>query len=76
MRILRQTCAAAAAGAMLAAVAAQAAQSSVTPLDGRPPLTPGRDDREPLPDPEIRPVQLGTVELGARPDVIIREIRF
>jgi hemolysin activation/secretion protein len=76
MRILRQTCAAAAAGAMLVAVAAQAAQSAVTPLDGRPPLTPGRDDREPLPDPEIRPVQLGKVELGARPDVIIREIRF
>ena len=32
--------------------------------------------RDPLPDPEAKPLSLGKVELGARPDVIIREIRF
>src|SRR5690606_36135311 len=32
--------------------------------------------RDPLPDPEAKPLSLGKVELGARPDVTIREIRF
>src|SRR3546814_1766108 len=32
--------------------------------------------RDPLPDPEAKPLSLGKVELGARPDVVIREIRF
>src|SRR3546814_19660455 len=32
--------------------------------------------RDPRPDPEAKPLSLGKVELGARPDVVIREIRF
>lgn len=66
---------AAAAGALLLPVAALAAQPAATPLDGRPPLAPDRS-RDPLPDPETKPLSLGKVELGARPDVTIREIRF
>lgn len=81
MRTLRNACAAAAVGAMLLAAAAyplsaSAAQPAGSPLDGRPPLAPGRDDRNPLPDPAAQDLSLGTVELGARPDVVIREIRF
>ena len=75
MRNLRYACAAAVAGALLLPAAALAAQPAATPLDGRPPLAPDRS-RDPLPDPEAKPVSLGKVELGARPDVTIREIRF
>ncbi|WP_447932156.1 ShlB/FhaC/HecB family hemolysin secretion/activation protein [Sphingopyxis fribergensis] len=75
MRPLRNACAAAVAGALLLPAAALAAQPAATPLDGRPPLAPDRS-RDPLPDPEAKPLSLGKVELGARPDVIIREIRF
>ncbi|WP_447765053.1 ShlB/FhaC/HecB family hemolysin secretion/activation protein [Sphingopyxis panaciterrae] len=66
----------AAAGALLLPAAASAAQPAATPLDGRPPLAPTRDRSDPLPEPEAPKVALGKVELGARPDVIIREIRF
>src|SRR5690606_4383215 len=81
MRNLRTGCAATMLGACLLPVAALpvpawAAQPAATPLDGRPPLSPGRADREPLPDPEVKDLSLGKVELGARPDVTIREIRF
>ncbi|RYD42894.1 MAG: ShlB/FhaC/HecB family hemolysin secretion/activation protein [Sphingomonadales bacterium] len=62
-------------GALLLPAVALAAQPAATPLDGRPPLAPDRS-RDPLPDPEAKPLSLGTVELGARPDVTIREIRF
>ena len=76
MRKLRYACAAAVTGALLLLpAAALAAQPAATPLDGRPPLAPDRS-RDPLPDPEIKPLSLGKVELGARPDVTIREIRF
>lgn len=75
MRNLRIACAAAAAGALLCPAAAWTAQPAATPLDGRPPLAPDRS-RDPLPDPEAKPLSLGKVELGARPDVTIREIRF
>ncbi len=75
MRQLRYACAAAVAGALLLPAAALAAQPAATPLDGRPPLAPDRT-RDPLPDPEAKPLSLGKVELGARPDVTIREIRF
>lgn len=75
MRPLRTVCAAAAAGASLLSAAVLAAQPAATPLDGRPPLAPDRT-RDPLPDPEAKPLSLGKVELGARPDVTIREIRF
>jgi len=75
MRNLRIACAAAAAGALLYPAAAWTAQPAATPLDGRPPLAPDRS-RDPLPDPEAKPLSLGKVELGARPDVTIREIRF
>ncbi|MGN7931377.1 ShlB/FhaC/HecB family hemolysin secretion/activation protein [Sphingopyxis sp. 22461] len=75
MRPLRNACAAAAAGALLLPAAALAAQPAATPLDGRPPLAPDRS-RDPLPDPEANPLSLGKVELGARPDITIREIRF
>ncbi len=57
-------------------IATWAAQPAASPLDGRPPLAPNRDDRTPLPDPEVQRLSLGKVELGARPDVVIREIRF
>lgn len=71
---------AAVAGALLlpaaAPVAAWAAQPAATPIDGRPPLAPTGDNRDPLPDPKAPAVELGKVELGARPDVVIREIRF
>ena len=60
---------------LLSATAALAAQPAATPLDGRPPLAPDRT-RDPLPDPEADPLSLGKVELGARPDITIREIRF
>ncbi|MGQ3289571.1 MAG: ShlB/FhaC/HecB family hemolysin secretion/activation protein [Sphingopyxis sp.] len=63
------------AGAWLLPAAALAAQPAATPLDGRPPLAPDRS-RDPLPDPEAKPLTLGKVELGARPDITIREIRF
>lgn len=76
MRDLRKVCAAAMMGAFLLPAAAFAAQPAATPLDGRPPLSPGRDDRDPLPDPQVQNLTLGKVELGARSDVIIREIRF
>lgn len=81
MRALRRVGIAAVAGALLLPaaalpVSALAAQPAGSPLDGRPPLAPGRDDRNPLPDPEAQRLSLGTVELGARPDVVIREIRF
>lgn len=75
MRNLRIACAAAAAGALLCPAAAWSTQPAATPLDGRPPLAPDRS-RDPLPDPEAKPLSLGKVELGARPDVTIREIRF
>ena len=75
MRPLRIACAAAVAGASLLPAAALAAQPAATALDGRPPLAPDRS-RDPLPDPEVKSLSLGKVELGARPDVIIREIRF
>ncbi|HEV2600641.1 ShlB/FhaC/HecB family hemolysin secretion/activation protein [Sphingopyxis sp.] len=75
MRDLRIACAAAA-GALLLPAAALAAQPAATPLDGRPPLAPGAGDRDPLPDPETKGLSVGKVELGARPDVTIREIRF
>ena len=75
MRPLRNACTAAVVGALLLPAAALAAQPAATPLDGRPPLAPDRN-RDPLPDPEAKPLSLGKVELGARPDVIIREIRF
>lgn len=75
MRKLRNACTAAVTGALLLPAAALAAQPAATPLDGRPPLAPDRS-RDPLPDPEAKPLSLGKVELGARPDVIIREIRF
>jgi hemolysin activation/secretion protein len=75
MRNLRIACAAAAAGALLCPAAAWTNQPAATPLDGRPPLAPDRS-RDPLPDPETKPLSLGKVELGARPDVTIREIRF
>lgn len=75
MRPLRNACTAAVVGALLLPAAALAAQPAATPLDGRPPLAPDRS-RDPLPDPEAKPLSLGKVELGARPDVIIREIRF
>lgn len=75
MRHLRKACAAAA-GALFLPAAALAAQPAATPLDGRPPLAPGSGERAPLPDPETKGLSLGKVELGARPDVIIREIRF
>jgi len=75
MRTLRNACAAAVAGALLLPAAAWSAQPAATPLDGRPPLAPDRT-RDPLPDPEAKPLSLGKVELGARPDVTIREIRF
>lgn len=77
---MRLGCATAAAGALLlpvaVPVAAWAAQPAATPIDGRPPLAPTGDNRDPLPDPKAPAVELGKVELGARPDVIIREIRF
>ncbi|MDO9369947.1 MAG: ShlB/FhaC/HecB family hemolysin secretion/activation protein [Sphingopyxis sp.] len=73
---MRKACAAAVAGALLLPVAALAAQPAATPLDGRPPLAPDRGNRDPLPDPEVKSLSLGKVELGARPDIIIREIRF
>ena len=75
MRKLRSARAAAAAGALLLPSAALAVQPAASPLDGRPPLAPDRS-RDPLPDPEAKPLALGKVELGARPDVSIREIRF
>ena len=75
MRRLRTAGVATVTGAWLLPVAALAAQPAATPLDGRPPLAPDRS-RDPLPDPEVRDVTLGKVELGARPDVTIREIRF
>ena len=75
MHKLCYACAAAVAGALLLPAAALAAQPAATPLDGRPPLAPDRS-RDPLPDPEAKPLSLGKVELGARPDIIIREIRF
>jgi len=75
MRPLRNACTAAVVGALLLPAAALAAQPAATPLDGRPPLAPDRS-RDPLPDPEAKPLSLGKVELGARPDVIIRKIRF
>lgn len=67
---------AAAVGAMLLPAAAWAAQPSSNPLDGRPPLSPDRTIRDPLPDPETSDVPAGRVDLGARDDVTIREIRF
>jgi hemolysin activation/secretion protein len=75
MHKLCYACAAAVAGALLLPAAALAAQPAATPLDGRPPLAPDRS-RDPLPDPEAKPLSLGKVELGARPDIIIHEIRF
>ncbi|MDO9363031.1 MAG: ShlB/FhaC/HecB family hemolysin secretion/activation protein [Sphingopyxis sp.] len=76
MRDLRNVYAAVVAGALLLPAAAYAAQPAATSLDGRPPLTPGQGNRDPLPDPEVQTLSLGKVELGARPDVVIREIRF
>ena len=76
MRVLRTACAAVVAGASLLPAAAYAAQPAATSLDGRPPLTPGQANRDPLPDPEVQTLSLGKVELGARPDIVIREIRF
>jgi hemolysin activation/secretion protein len=76
MRVLRTACAAVVAGASLLPAAAYAAQPAATSLDGRPPLTPGQTNRDPLPDPEVQTLSLGKVELGARPDIVIREIRF
>ncbi|MDK2762021.1 MAG: hypothetical protein KYX64_11775 [Sphingopyxis sp.] len=75
MRYLRNACAAAVTGALLLPAAASTAQPAATPLDGRPPLSPDRI-RDPLPDPKVETLPLGKVELGARPDIIIREIRF
>lgn len=75
MCILHKACAAAV-GALLLPVAALAAQPTATPLDGRPPLAPGSREREPLPDPETNSLSFGKVNLGARADVTIREIRF
>ncbi|UKK83435.1 hypothetical protein L7H23_12775 [Sphingopyxis sp. BSN-002] len=68
--------AAAVAGALLLPAAASAAPPAATPIDGRPPLAPIGDNRDPLPDPKAPEIELGKVELGARPDVVIREIRF
>lgn len=68
--------AAAVVGALLLPAAASAAQPAATPVDGRPPLAPTGDNRDPLPDPKAPKLELGRVELGARPDVVIREIRF
>lgn len=76
MRSLCTLWAAAVAGAMLLPAAASAAQPAASPIDGRSPLAPNSDNRDPLPDPEAPKVELGKVELGARPDVTIREIRF
>lgn len=75
MPISHRICAAVA-GALALATATQAAQPAATPLDGRSPLAPTSDRREPLPDPKAPPLATGQVELGARPDVTIREIRF
>lgn len=61
---------------MLLPAAAWAAQPAASPQDGRPPLAPTMDGRDTLPDPEAPKVTLGKVELGARPDIVIREIRF
>ena len=61
---------------MLLPAATSAAQPAATPLDGRPPLSPSDNRRDPLPDPESANLSLGKVELGARSDIIIREIRF
>lgn len=66
----------AAAGGLLLPAAASAAQPAATPIDGRPPLAPTQGRDNPLPDPETSKIALGKVELGARPDVTIREIRF
>lgn len=66
----------AAAGLLLAPAATSAAQPTASPVDGQPPLAPSPVQRDPLPDPETRPLALGAVELGARDDVTIREIRF
>lgn len=68
--------AAAVAGALALATAAQAGQPAATPLDGRAPLSPTTARRDPLPDPKAPPLPVGKVELGARPDVTIREIHF
>ena len=76
MRDLRNVYAAVVAGALLLPAAAYAAQPAATSLDGRPPLTPGQGNSDTLPDPEVQTLSLGKVELGARPDVVIREIRF
>ncbi|MBB6426069.1 ShlB/FhaC/HecB family hemolysin secretion/activation protein [Sphingopyxis sp. JAI128] len=75
MCMWRKACAAAA-GTLFLPAAALAAQPAATPLDGRPPLAPGSSEREPLPDPETNSLSFGKVDLGARPDVTIREIRF
>lgn len=76
MTSLRKIGVAALVGAWLLPAAASAAQPAATPLDGRPPLSPDRSNRDPLPDPKVQDLSLGKVELGARPDVTIREIRF
>lgn len=76
MRSLRSIRVAAVTGALLLPAAAWAAQPAATPLDGRPPLSPSDNRRDPLPDPEASRISLGKVELGARSDVTIREIRF
>lgn len=74
--LMRHGRAAAVVGALLLPAAAWAAQPAATPIDGRPPLSPTGDNRDPLPDPQAPKLDLGKVELGARPDVTIREIRF
>ncbi|KTE21140.1 hypothetical protein ATE67_07435 [Sphingopyxis sp. H050] len=72
----RRVRAAAVAGALLLPAAAWAAQPAATPIDGRPPLAPTGDSRDPLPDPQAPRMELGKVELGARPDITITEIKF
>jgi len=69
-------CVAVGTGALLLPAAASAMQPAGTPLDGRPPLAPTDDRRDTLPDPQAPARPAGSVELGARPDVTIREIRF
>ena len=68
--------AAAAVGVLLLPAAGWAAPLAATPIDARPPISPTGDNRDPLPDPQQPEIELGKVELGARPDVTISEIRF
>lgn len=70
-------CVAALVGAgLLFPAAASAAQPATTSIAGRPPLSLSMERENPLPDPEAKTPELGTMELGARPDITITEIRF